>query len=90
MKTIAGFAILTDQGHPLKMGLSEDITAGSSIDEPFPIFDDKHDAERAFNGHCGMYGGFFSGNIVEVEVTVKQVIKAVDYNEEEDGEESSE
>ena len=81
--TINGFAILVN-GNILTMELSDDITGGTTVTDPSPIFQDSEDAETAFLNHSGMFGNDVDGEIVEVTVTITRKVKKVQFRDDDD------
>lgn len=79
---IQGFIVL--DGMPVRMELSEDITAGTAIGQIVPVFDDIEDAKQAFLNNTMRFSDRAEAVIIPVVLTIGEPVAKVELTPEDE------
>ena len=67
---VAGFIVLDEDNNPVAMDLSDNIAAGLTIDDPWPIFSNVGDAEECALNNAMLFGDSAKMKIAPVVLVI--------------------
>ncbi len=81
MPTLTGFVLIDEDNQFINMELSDDIAAGTFIDDPTPIFTNPHDAKIAWQNWAELFGTPRTAKICEITTSGLIPIEDLEYSE---------
>ena len=86
MLTLTGFVLVNSDNQLISMELSDDIAAGTYIDDPTPIFASSNDAKIAWQNWAGLFGTPRTAQICEITTSGLLPIEDLEYSEDDEDE----